>query len=134
MAKQITENLTDSDLEVMKVLWRAGALSAKEVHSKLVQKTKWSYSTTRTVIERMVKKGLLKKSESHGLNIYTAKSSRVKTLGNLIRRFAENVLETEPGAVAAFFGEKASLSKPELAELSSLFNEEVRSSSKRHER
>lgn len=41
--------LTDSELEVKKALWRGGARSAREVHD----------STTRTTLDRMVDKGLV---------------------------------------------------------------------------
>ena len=51
--------LAPAELDVMKVLWTAGGLSAREVHERLAEQTGWAYSTTRTMIERMVKKGLV---------------------------------------------------------------------------
>ena len=112
--------LAPAELDVMKTLWSSGSLSAREVHERLAQRTGWAYSTTRTVMERLVRKGLLRKQSSHGLHVYTAAVSRPTGLAQLVRDFAEQVLELREIPVAALFSKSDALTAEELAELRAL--------------
>ena len=112
--------LAPAELDLMKVLWANGSLSAREVHERLSQRTGWAYSTTRTVIERLVRKGLLRKQDSHGLHVYAPAVSRPTGLAQLVRDFAEQVLELRDVPVAALFSESDALTPDELAELRTL--------------
>ncbi len=126
MAKQRAPlpQIAPAELAVMKTLWRFGSSSAREIHDRLESRTGWAYSTTRTVVERMVGKGLLKRQSSHGLNVYEAAVSRAVGLAGLVRDFAEQVLELRHVPVAALFAETDVLSEAELAELRKILDEE----------
>ena len=39
-----------TDLQILKALWGAERMSAREVHDALHKETGWSYSTTRTLL------------------------------------------------------------------------------------
>lgn len=112
--------LTDSELEVMKALWRSGAQSAREVHGELVRRLGWAYTTTRTMLDRMVEKGLLSRRSEHRLYVYEAALSRPRGLAGLVRRFARRVLEVEPASVVSLFGESLKLTDREIEELKAL--------------
>ncbi len=112
-----------SELDLLKVLWREGALAAREVHTRLGERNSWAYSTTRTVMERMVGKGLVEKKLFHGLNLYEAKISRPAGLARLVRNFADRVLELDPAPVVSLFAEGEALSAEEIRELSRLLEE-----------
>jgi BlaI family penicillinase repressor len=115
--------LAPAELDVMKVVWREGRLSARELHERLTDHTGWAYSTTRTVLERMVVKGLLARDALHGLHVYAAAVTRPAGLASLVREFAEQVLELRHVPVAALFSESEALSPAELAELRALLDE-----------
>ncbi len=108
---------------MIKVLWRQGRSSAREIHDRLATDTGWAYSTTRTVLERMVAKGLLGRQSLHGLHVYEAAVSRPAGLAGLVREFAEQVLELRHVPVAALFAQSEALSPAELAELRTLLDE-----------
>jgi predicted transcriptional regulator len=109
-----------SELEVLKVLWEEGRLSAREVHERLAAGQGWAYSTTRTVLDRMVKKGLLERGSFHGVYLYQPRISRPLGLARLVRDFAERVLELDSAAVLPLFARSEALSEEEVAELSRL--------------
>lgn len=117
-------DLTTSELDVMKVLWTVGKLSAREVHQRLGLRHDWAYSTTRTILERMVSKGLLSKRSFHGLYLYEPQISRAAGLAPLVRDFAERVLERHWAPVVSLFAESETLSPEEVEELSRLLAEE----------
>lgn len=117
--------LTKPELEIMKSLWRssAGRLAAREIHDQAGEANGWAYSTTRTTIERMVKKGLLQKKEFHGLNLYETEITRVRGLASWVRDFAERIVEMDPAPVVSLFAEAETLSRSEIAELHRLLDE-----------
>ena len=114
--------LTPAELEVMKILWDADGLSAREVHERLGEHMDWAYSTTRTTVERMVRKGLVTKNVFHGLHIYTASVSRARGLARMVRDFASQVLESSHVPVVSLFADSGALTGAEVEELRRLLD------------
>ena len=48
--------LFDSELKVMKLLWKEGKLSAKQIAEMLKAQIQWSKTTTCTVIKKCIEK------------------------------------------------------------------------------
>jgi len=116
--------LTKSELAVLKVLWREGELSAREVHEGLPDALAWAYSTTRTTVDRMAGKGLLAKRSFHGIYLYEARISRPAGLAGVVRDLADRVLEMDYAPVVSLFAEANDLSPEEVDELERLLEEE----------
>ena len=114
--------LTPAELEVMKILWDSDGLSAREVHQRVVASQDWAYSTTRTTIERMVRKGLVEKNSFHGLHVYRPRVSRASGLARMVRDFAHQVLETSHAPVISLFAESGALDEHEIDELKKLLD------------
>lgn len=112
--------LNRTDFEIMKVLWKRGPVSAREAHDALAEHFDWAYSTTRTTLERMVKKELVSKESFHGLYLYRAAVSRVAVMAARVREFAESVLELEPAPVVSLFTQGKALSADEIRQLEDL--------------
>jgi len=113
-----------TELEVLKLLWREGRLSAREVHEQLADVQGWAYSTTRTVLDRMVAKKLLTRHVFHGLNLYHPRQPRVRTIAAMVRAFAERVAEVHPTAVVPLFAESNALTPEEVEDLATLLEED----------
>jgi BlaI family penicillinase repressor len=112
--------LNKTELAVMKVLWRSGRLSAREIHDRLGSSSGWAYSTTRTVIDRMERKGLVGREEFHGLNLYRPGVTKAAGLAGLVREFAEKVVELDWAPVVSLFAQSHALTPEEIEELSQL--------------
>jgi BlaI family transcriptional regulator, penicillinase repressor len=115
---------SDTELEILKVFWRDGAASAREIQAALPQGLDWTASTTRTVLERMRAKGLLVRRSVHGLAVYEAAQAKADILGGVLRRVMRQVLEVEGPLPAAAFAGSAILSPDELRDLEALLNAE----------
>lgn len=126
-SRSTDSDLSRAELGILKLLWRSGRLSAREIHDALDQETGWAYTTTRTMLDRMVKKGLLERATFHGLYLYTASVGKVSTLARLVREFTERVLELDSVPVATLFAESEMLDEDEVAELERLLSEEKES-------
>lgn len=110
--------LSRAEFTVLKVLWKQQPLSVREVHDRLANG--WAYTTTKTVMDRMVAKGLLQRGSAHGVNIYLPLISRAEGMVQWIRFFADKVLETDYDEVLTLFDRKQQYSREELDQLATL--------------
>lgn len=62
--------LSDLEIDVMNVIWGKGECSAPEVHQALVSDKGVTYSTIKTIIDRLEKKGAITRTRSEGRTIY----------------------------------------------------------------
>jgi predicted transcriptional regulator len=120
--KENLPELSKAELDLMKILWKTGQSRAREVHSQLDASYEWAYSTTRTMLERMVGKGYLERETFHGVILYRPLISRPRGLARLVMDFSQRVLEADPAAVVSLFANGSSLSADEVEELSDLLD------------
>ena len=60
----IAEKISDSELEVMKLLWEAGeALPVTAIREALQQSRGWEATTVKTLVSRLVSKGALRQEK-----------------------------------------------------------------------
>jgi len=117
---------TKPELSVLKLLWRKKALSAREITDEVAPEFSWTYSTMRTVIERMCEKGLLKKKNVDGINVYSATVGKVALLSRMIMDFSDRVLELDAAPSAVMFSDSKLLSEEEIRELEKILKSETR--------
>jgi len=68
MSTNLASKITGSELEVMKLLWRAeDALSVTEIREGLRQSKEWESATIKTLIARLVSKGVVRQEKR---NVY----------------------------------------------------------------
>ena len=68
MLKDLACKITGSELEVMKLLWRAeDALPVTEIREKLQRTKGWEPATIKTLISRLVSKGVVRQEKR---NVY----------------------------------------------------------------
>ena len=75
MAKPRPE-LTEAEWSIMKAVWDAEPCTAPVIRQKLERQTAWTYSTVRTLMDRMVAKGLLAAEKERNLTIYRSAVTR----------------------------------------------------------
>jgi len=73
-----TVELTEAEWSVIKAVWENEPCSAPAVQEKLLQPTGWTYSTVRTLMDRMVAKGVLKAKKEGKLTIYQSVVTRAQ--------------------------------------------------------
>jgi BlaI family penicillinase repressor len=113
---------SDTEMEVLKVLWRNEPLSSREIHDVLADEMSWALSTTRTVVERMRAKGLLTREMSHGVAVFRSAQPKVAVLGSSLRRMLREVLGLRGKLPVSMFSGGNVLSSDELKELERIIN------------
>jgi predicted transcriptional regulator len=115
--------LSKPEYEILRVLWDKGKLSVREVHNELHSDLNWAYTTTKTVMDRMVKKALLRRNDSHGVYIYKPLITRPQGLARFIQFFSDRIFELDAGAVISLFSKNNILTNEEIDELKQLIEE-----------
>lgn len=64
--------LTEAEWEIIKVIWESQPCTAGTVQEALQQDKGWAYSTVKTTMDRMVKKGLLEIRKIRNLQLFSA--------------------------------------------------------------
>lgn len=123
MSGKSFDHPTKPELAILKLLWRGDDLSARTIHDAIADDFSWSYSTVRTVLERMTEKGLISKHAREGVNYYGSEVTKVSVLGRMIADFSTRVLELDRAPEAAFFSDSKLLSESELDELETMLRD-----------
>lgn len=63
---------TDSEFEILKVLWSAGPATVRQVNDRLNEMREVGYTTTLKIMQIMSQKGLVTRDESTRTHVYSA--------------------------------------------------------------
>jgi len=116
--------LHKSEYEILRILWRHKNSTVRQVHDQLSSTTAWAYTTTKTHMDRMVKRGLLARSEQEGAFVYQALVSKPEGLAKMVRYFADKVLEVNHSFIVPMFAKSDALTKEEIQQLKDLLEKE----------
>jgi predicted transcriptional regulator len=95
MARPISAQPTEVELQILRILWQRGGATAREVHNLLaeVEERETIYSTTVKMLSVMLEKGLVRRDETASPQIYRAASSRKITQQKMLRDLIEKVYD-----------------------------------------
>lgn len=71
-----TTELTEAEWTVIKAVWDNEPCTAPAIQEKLFRCTQWTYSTVRTLMDRMVGKGILRSDKEKNVTLYHSKLTR----------------------------------------------------------
>ena len=113
---------TESELEILQVLWERGLASVREVHEELSKTKDAGYTTTLKLMQIMHEKGLVKRDDSVKTHIYQPAVSREKTQKHLLGKMITTLFggSTTQLVMQALGNHKASAE--ELDEIQKLLN------------
>ncbi len=82
---------TESELEILNILWERGPSTVRDVHEVLEQNKEAGYTTTLKLMQIMHDKKLLKRDTASKSHVYTANVSQEKTQGQIVKRLIDSV-------------------------------------------
>lgn len=74
---KINKKITDSELEILQILWEKGPSSVRTVHEIICETKQTGYTTSLKLMQIMFEKGLLTRDQSAKSHIYAAAISEV---------------------------------------------------------
>ena len=114
---------TDSELEILTVLWCTGPATVREIHQAICRRRPAQYATILKFMQIMAEKGLVRRDERQRAHIYEASRPREWTQRQLAKDLLERAFAGSAQAmlVGALAARKAS--PAELAAMRKLLDE-----------
>jgi predicted transcriptional regulator len=82
---------TESELEILGILWEKGTCTVREVHEVLEKVKDAGYTTTLKLMQIMHEKGFLNRDTSSKTHVYTAAISQEGTQQQLLNKMIDSV-------------------------------------------
>lgn len=120
----IDPNISDAEWQVMEAVWSLGDSPAAAIIDELAKSTAWNHRTIRTLLGRLVEKGVLEKHGQGAGSVYRAlvpRRARVRSEG---RSFLERMFQGDTTSLLLHFAKEAKLGPEKLAQLRELLDDE----------
>ncbi|WPC17868.1 CopY/TcrY family copper transport repressor [Pediococcus inopinatus] len=123
----MTEDLaiTTSEWEVMRIVWTLGKATSSEIIQLLVRKRPWKASTVKTLIGRLVQKGMLTATKDGHTNTYQCAISERNAMQQEANRLFQNMCAMKNGKVLAQLIQEIQLSKTDIQNLQKVLNDKL---------
>ncbi len=119
MAKKNYE-LTEGEWAIIQAVWENEPCAAPTVQEELETRKNWTYSTVKTMMDRMVTKGLLKTERSRNLILYRSIITRIQAQKSEIMRTVKRAFDGALTPMMQFLLDNHKLSQKQLTELERL--------------
>lgn len=118
--------LTEQELEIMKIVWRAGTATVRDVYEALLERRKIAYTTVMTMMGILEQKGHLKKTAQDRAYVYTPAQPQHEVVGSMVQDFVKRVFNGSAKPLLVHLIEDDKISPDELDEITRLLKDRRR--------
>ncbi len=118
-----TPRPTDAELAILRVLWRRGPSTVKEVHDELDRRSPTGYTTTLKQLQIMAEKGLVTRDESQRAHLYASHLPEEQTQSQLVGDLLDRAFEGSASRLVMRALSSRPASAEELAEIRDLLDQ-----------
>lgn len=116
-------NPTDSELEILRVLWDRGPSTVRQVHELISETKSTAYTTTLKLMQIMAEKGLVSRDESSRSHIYKARAAESQTQRSLVRNLFDKAFGGSAYKLVMQALDVSKTSKEELEQIRKLIDD-----------
>ena len=109
--------LTEAEWVIIQKVWDKEPCAAPSVKEALARQKGWSYSTVKTLMDRMVDKGLLTTEKIRNLILYRSAVTRIQAQKSEVLKTLKRAFDGALTPMMQFLLNNENLSKKELAEI-----------------
>ncbi len=117
------ERISDAEHAVMEALWRKSPQTAVEVCDAVCKERGWSIPTVKTLLSRLVNKGVLATEPDGRRFLYTPRIKRSDYVGTESKRLVERLFGGRAAPLFAQLAENEALTPDDIAEIERLLQE-----------
>ena len=118
-----SERISEAEHAVMEALWDESPLSAADVCERVCAQRDWSMPTVKTLLGRLVGKGVIKTEPDGRRFLYTPLVARAEYVGNESKRLVERLFGGRAAPLIAHLAENETLTDQDLTEIEALLKE-----------
>ena len=119
MAKKNHE-LTEGEWAIIQAIWAKEPCAAGDVQESLAGEQNWSYSTVKTMMDRMVGKGLLTTERIRNLILYRSAITRAEAQSREVMRAVKRAFNGAMTPMMQFLLDSGELSSEQLDDLEAM--------------
>lgn len=119
----MSERISEAELAVMEVLWRESPLTALDVAARIDPGRDWSDRTVKTMLGRLLAKGVLDHEEDGRRYLYRPLVARSDYVAGESQRLLDRLFGGRAAPLVAYLAEHHELSASDIAELEALVRE-----------
>jgi BlaI family transcriptional regulator, penicillinase repressor len=116
----MAERISSAEHEIMEVLWRESPLTAAEVSDRVPAEKDWSIRTVKTLLSRLLAKGVLVHEEEGRRYLYRPAVAREDYVASESRRLLDRLFGGRLTPLVAQLAERDALSQRDIAEIEAL--------------
>jgi len=113
---------TESELEILQILWEHGPSSVRTVNEKLNERREVGYTTTLKIMQIMTEKNLVTRDTESRTHIYSSAVKEKETQSSLLESFIHKTYRGSAMKLVMQALGKEDATKEELAELKEIIN------------
>ena len=117
------ERISDAEHAVMEALWDRSPLSAVEVCDRICEERGWSMPTVKTLLSRLVNKGVVGTRPEGRKFLYSPLIERADYVGGESRRLVDRLFGGRAASLFAQLAENEVLTDRDLSEIEALLKE-----------
>ena len=114
---------TESELEILQILWTKGLATVREVHEDLASIKDVGYTTTLKLMQIMHEKGLVKRDDSMRTHVYQAAVNKERTQKHLLGKMIDSLFGGSPTQLVIQALGEHKASDEELEKIQALLND-----------
>jgi len=126
--------LTEGEWAIIQAVWENEPCAAPTIQEELQARKNWHYSTVKTLMDRMVTKGLLTTERIRNLILYRSAITRIQAQKSEIMRTVKRAFDGALTPMMQFMLDEHKLSQKQLAELESLIRKRRKKGAARKKR
>lgn len=124
--------ISETEYEVMKVVWKHAPISTNEITQQLLKTTSWSPKTIQTLIKRLVNKGALSYEKQSRMFVYTPMVKENEYIGQESSSFLKRFYGGNITAMVSAYLEDDKLSEAEIETLRGLLSKKDTKGDQKH--
>jgi BlaI family penicillinase repressor len=114
--------LTEAEWAIMRVVWQHEPCAAGTVQEELQDSRDWAYSTVKTTMDRMAKKGLLATRRIRNLTLFVSQINETEAKRGEFRKMLARAFDGALTPLMQFLLDHEELTADELRQLRALVN------------
>ncbi len=107
----------------MKIVWKAGRATVREVYETLLERRKVAYTTVLTMMKILETKGYLAKDRDERAHVYRPARAEQSVVRGMVREFVDRVFNGSAQPLLLHLVKDRRLSERELEELARMLKE-----------
>ena len=101
----------------MKIVWRIGDATVRQVYEEMLKERKIAYTTVMTMMGILEEKNFLKKTSTEKAHVYRPAQAKALVMSRMVKEFVERVFNGSAKPLLVHLVENEQVTEEELAEV-----------------